>query len=187
MDRQINEVSIELRDLAPNLARLPKNIIPVLPDGYFQKVEEQILSQILIAEIDDKSAVHVPDGYFEKLESDMENMVNKSNTDYSSGIKMVSLSNVKLIRYAAAAVMILFASVWVVFNMNLTKDEMNNTAFESSDGYFEYLEDNLDDYDINTLIDHGLVEESDITLITYTDETFTDETQDLYMETSIDF
>ena len=37
----------------------------------------------------------IDDGYFEKLESDVENMVKKSNTDHSSGIKMLSLSNVK--------------------------------------------------------------------------------------------
>ena len=98
---------------------------------------------------------------------------------------MLWLSNVKLMRYAAVTV--LFVSVWMVFNINITKEETNNTVFDSNEGYFEYLEDNLDDYDINTLVDYGLVEESDITLITYSDETYTDETKDLYMETSIDF
>jgi hypothetical protein len=187
MDRQTNEVNTELRDLAPHLAKLPKKNTSVLPNGYFQEVEEQIMRQILIAEIDDKSPAQAPDGYFEKLESDLDGMVNKSNANNSSGIKMLLLSNLKLIRYAAAAVMILFVSVWVVFNMNSTNDEINNIAMDNSDGYLEYLEDNLDDYDINTLVDHGLVEESDITLITYTGETYADETQDVYMETSIDF
>ena len=93
----------------------------------------------------------------------------------------------KFLQYAAAAVVILFASVWMVFNINNNEVISEDTALESSDAYFEYLEDNIDEFDFNILLEHDLIEESDIALITYTEDAETDVDQDLIFESEINF
>ena len=118
MNSDTYEVNKELNDLAPILAALPKKSGAEVPEGYFKRVEQQILSQIFISESVDRSESMVPDGYFERLESDVIDVICQNDPkEYSKG-KMVWLSKMKFLQYAAAAVVILFASVWMVFNMN---------------------------------------------------------------------
>jgi len=187
MNSDTYEVNKELKDIAPILAELPKNSASEVPTGYFQLVEEQIMGQIFISENVHKSEMQVPEGYFEKLESDVINVVSKNNPNKSSEVKIVLFSNVKLLQYAAAAVLILFVSVWIEFNVNNTNAITEDTTLETSDAYFEYLEDNMDEFDINSLVDHDLIEESDITLITYTEDAVTDDSQYFILESEINF
>lgn len=187
MNSDTYEVNKELNDLAPILAALPKKSGGELPEGYFKRVEQQILSQIFISESVDRSELQVPDGYFERLESDVIDVICQNDPKESSKGKMVWLSKMKFLQYAAAAVVILFASVWMVFNMNNNEVISEDTALESSDAYFEYLEDNIDEFDFNILLEHDLIEESDIALITYTEDAETDVDQDLIFESEINF
>jgi hypothetical protein len=189
MNSNTYEVYKELKDLAPILAELPKKSVAEVPEGYFQRVEQQIMSQIFISESTDTPKLQVPDGYFERLESDVMQVISQNDPKMSSKGKTVWLPTVKFLQYAAAAVVILFASVWVVFNINNNEVISEDTALEleTSDAYFEYLEDNIDEFDINILLEYDLIEESDIALITYTEDAETDVDQDLIFESEINF
>jgi len=187
MNSDTYEVNKELKELAPILSELPKINGAEVPEGYFQRAEQQILSQIFISGRVDTSELQVPDGYFDRLESDVIDIVYQNDEKYSAKGKMIWLSKLKFLQYAAAAVVILFASVWVVFNMNNHDVISEDISMESSDAYFEYLEDNIDEFDINILLEHDLIEESDIALITYTEDAETDIDQDLIFESEINF
>ncbi len=187
MNSDTYEVNEELKELAPILSELPKINGAEVPEGYFQRVEQQILSQIFISGSVDTSELQIPDGYFERLESDVIDIFHQNDEKYSAKGKMVWLSKLKFLQYAAAAVVILFASVWLLFNMNNHDVISEDTAMESSDAYFEYLEDNIDEFDINILMEHDLIEESDITLITYTEDVETVGNPDLIFESEINF
>jgi len=186
MNNNTFEVNQELKELAPTLANLPKNIKPSIPEGYFQLLENQVMSQIYISKNTETDKFHVPDAYFENFESNIEKMIYDKQAKTSSSVKIVLLSNLKWIRNVAA-VLVLIAAVGMIFNEKYAENTSINITSDNSNGYLEYIEDNIDEYDINTLIDYGLIEESDITLITYANDSYLPEDQDLFIETSIEF
>ena len=187
MNSDTYEVNKELKELAPILSELPKKNGAEVPEGYFQRVEQQILSQIFISGSVDTSELQVPCGYFDRLESDVIDVICQNDPKESSKGKMVWFSKLKFLQYAAAAFVILFASVWLLFNMNNHDVISEDTAMENTDVYLEYLEDNIDEFDINMLMEHDLIEESDITLITYTEDVETVGNPDLIFESEINF
>ena len=155
-----SEVIEELKMLAPFFSGLPKANLHKLPEGYFEDVEEKIISQIQLTNYELK--ISVPPGYLEKVEDDILSKV-KSVPSVKEHRVIGILKYRKLIA-SIAAIMLFVLTTWFVFNKleSPSADISINTG--EHDAYLEYIHKNIADYDINMLVDQGLIEEEDLVM-----------------------
>jgi hypothetical protein len=157
-----SEVIEELKKLAPVLSGLPKDNLLKLPEGYFEDVEDKILSQIHLTNYDLKPSV--PPGYLEKVEDVILRKVKFGPSDKKH--QVISMLKYRKIIASIAAVMLFILTAWFVFNREERSSGNIAISIEDHDAYLEYIHKNIGDYDINMLVDQGLIEEDDLVMDT---------------------
>jgi len=185
-DTDTYEVDKELKSISVFLADIPKNNILLIPEGYMDEVEEHILSQIFLTQID-HADMNVPLGYFENLESTFTYPEAKILNHAVGKKNIFNLSFARLIKYKVAAMILFFTCCLFVLNIYLNKETITDTAYEDPELYLEYLENNIDEFEIDFLADQGLIEESDISLVTYDEESLPVSNFDIFKESDINF
>jgi uncharacterized protein YaaR (DUF327 family) len=114
-----SDASEELNHLSPLLSSIPKEMPYTVPKGYFQEMAERIIESgnhlspaqeletlsPLLSSLKKEMPYSVPQGYFEELAKS----VNAKKTKPAA--KVVSLTRQKWFRYAAAAIVVGFASM----------------------------------------------------------------------------
>lgn len=172
----------ELEQISPLLASLPKNggTIGPVPSGYFNRLEEDVMSVAAI-QSHESTLPPVPQGYFEELE-------HRILATPGSGQKPKHAGQPRFIylmwAVAAASVLVLGVIFTIRVVNNQTADPYDSITQEE---YIDYLEEHIDEVDIVSLAEQGLVEESDITFVNV-DAVSTDGAADNNMfESEIDF
>lgn len=175
-------INQELKTIAPILSKIKKPIHHNVPDGYFDQLEDQIMSQINILN-HDKTKLHVPEGYFETVEDQILNIVTDQRT------KVIPIFKKPFFRIVIAA-SVVFMLAFISYQLFQKDADTHQDTFVDLQAdeieYFQYLHQNVDDLDINMLIDNDLVDESDLFVLSYNDISETDESASIF-ESAIDF
>ncbi|KXK37660.1 MAG: hypothetical protein UZ09_BCD002001759 [Bacteroidetes bacterium OLB9] len=143
----------ELKEISPYLASLPKQDPKNVPDGYFEQIEDEIVHQLMLIRHTPESNRQLPDGYFDQVENQV--------------IRKIKISKkprawIKFIPYVAAASILFILMILVVSPADHANQETVQLAQISEMDQLDYLSKNIDDVSLNTLIDYGLIEESDL-------------------------
>jgi hypothetical protein len=157
-DRNTLEILDELKSLAPTLATLPKKMPYDVPTHYFDMVENEILEQVSLLKYELNQPV--PYGYFEDMEDKLMPLMHESK-DIKPKIQHVT--SLRRWIYGAAAIFTLAITSILVFSNQAKGD---NIPLDE-DAYLLYIQENIDDFEIDQMVENELVEESDVTLITF--------------------
>jgi hypothetical protein len=150
----------ELALLSPLLSQVSKRNPYTVPAGYFdgleKKLEDIILTEgqnaaeeleslsPLLSSLKNKSTYSIPEGYFEKLPAVKENIVTETNT------KVVSITNRKWFRYAAAAMVI---GIVATIGFILLNKEKNIDPSEKSFAWIQKNMKKVSTDDINEFVE----------------------------------
>lgn len=160
-----NIIRQELESLAPNLAKVKRYQRIDIPDEYFDSAEEQIMSQIYIM-TQEQVKVNVPSDYFETLDDNIMAGINSEKP------KVVPLRSMCKYRYVAAAA-IVFVLFFIGYKVSPLvesgSDRLPMMSQIADSEYYQYLHQNIDEVDMNMLIEHNLVDESDLAILSYND------------------
>ncbi len=126
---------------APLLCAISKKNPFKVPEEYFNSLNSQILSQVALDDIKSESIFEVPENYFNQLESQImsqiriDEMINQNDgftvpetyfeesqnvieQSVKSSKKSAKIINLNMIRFAAAACILLTTSVGIYININ---------------------------------------------------------------------
>ena len=163
MDTRDILVTEELKEISPLIAGLSKTIRKDVPEGYFEDVELQILSQLDIVLVDLKCKPQIPEGYFEALENQIITNIDQDKIRKSYDLKY--FINQKISKIAAALIFMLGAVYLLTYNLRTDATEtVMDKSWDEVD-YWEYLSHNTDDLNFTLLIENGLIEESDLAIV----------------------
>lgn len=172
------QIQQELAEIAPTLAALPKRNNQAVPENYFADVEDEIFSQLKLSDLKRKQ-IQVPDRYFDDLEDKI-----LHNVKDISPIK--TFHRPQWMKYAAAASVVMVLSIFALnYLSSNTAPIQVADSLEASD-YLQYIEQNVEDGDIEMLIENGLIEESDLTVVDLHSIELQNEEQGLF-ETELEF
>lgn len=162
-----NDIQDELNMLNSTLGTLPKRMPYQVPQDYF----EELPSRISLHKKDRHMAPHiVPKGYFDNLPEQMLEKLKQEQDYQAPKAKRIDISW-RSISLAAAAVIIILISIGVY---QAPKEQplsvAENLEQVSDDKILAYLEDNIDDYDVD-LIKSSLPTTSQETPLTDVDNT----------------
>ncbi len=162
--KKYNEPDVlqELKEISPFLASIGKGHPFRVPEGYFEAMEQSILSIVAaesIAEV--KSDLAVPENYFEELPQQILNKISERNNDlYIQRVK--PLWAIYRMWLAAASVALVTGLYFIFFSTSSLRGPAD--PFASIEWKYEtaesYLYANLDDVDETTLIQLLSEEES---------------------------
>lgn len=184
MDNEKLNIAKEIETLSPILAKIKKPVRKDIPDGYFETVEAQILSQISI--INHQSPkIEVPEGYFANLENQIMQNVGIDDVKVLPFYKRVSF---RILAAASIVFILVFTGIQLLTTDNTTNPELSVMAQPNEAEYFQYLQHNIEEIDINMLIENDLIEESDLTVVTYNDiNELDDDDPSFLFDSGIDF
>lgn len=165
MDNRDIIVTEELKEISPFIGGLPKIIRNDVPEGYFEDVESQILSQLSIALEDGDCKLQIPEGYFETLENRIITIIHRDKIRKTYDLKYFIYH--KISKIAAALVFVLGAVFLLTYNSQTGDAEIVLDDDWDEVDLWEYLANNTDDISLNILIENGLVEESDLLVTKY--------------------
>lgn len=168
MNPNIAEINKELALAAPLLATLPKVQIDQVPNGYFDHVEHQILAQMSFASILSKNKEEAPAGYFESLETETYHRLEMVKD--TKVIQLVPDKNSRLRRMFSIAASVAAVVCCVYFLAPSSVEDEAQLATSTEDMYIDYLTENIDEFDINTLIEHDLLDEALLDGLSFIDE-----------------
>jgi len=163
--KDINEIKKELQEIAPTLAQIPKRIPNNVPEKYFEEVEESLVSQCTILAYEKSLNISIPAQYFENVETDIIEEIENIPTKQTSSTPVRQINFSKRWIPAVAAIFVLSISTWFVFKDNPIENKASTAAITDPDLYLNYIHDHIDEYNIDMLIDQGLVEESDVSVV----------------------
>jgi hypothetical protein len=154
MTNQDNNITEEIIDMAPILAALPKSKLHRVPENYFDDVESNIISQLNLIKNEKSQDQKVPADYFESLDDVILN-------------KIVSLpaSRFNYMKYAAILV-VLIASL-VAFNFLKPQENAQMASELTQAETIDYMVEHAEDFDINMLIDHDIIDETTLDGLSY--------------------
>lgn len=153
-----NKIHIELQELAPTLASMEKTNPFRVPDGYFEKLENQTLAKTGSSASHDQS---LPEGYFESLSDRILEKV-----EVKTEAKVVPFYQKKWFSIAASFAFIL-AAIYSIQTQLSTTSESTEFAFEIDvEEALDYLAD-TDDIYLSDLMSLDINEE-------YLEEEFSD-------------
>lgn len=155
------EIENELKSSGSSLAGRYQEINIDVPDNYFEDLEKQVLAEFAICSKQARESYSVPDGYFENLAS---NVLIKSNaTQKESNVFHIGMLIKRPAFRAIAASFILVLSAIILFEL---KKEAPVTSPEITlEESMYFIEDNMDDIDLEDLIITGALEEEDLTVV----------------------
>ncbi|MBK9736241.1 MAG: hypothetical protein IPO92_15280 [Saprospiraceae bacterium] len=188
MNRNNNEIHAELEILAPTLAAMPKVMHYHVPEGYFEAVEDQILSQMALTEMDNHVGMDVPEGYFNRLEDIVMEQVAIMSKSNDNLVSLQPVRKLAYLKYVAAAASITLVITMLFFFNN--KDLNIDTATSDNvthDEYITYIQQNMDEFDINQLIEHELIDSTVLDNITYLESYDEAGNSDNFIESDINF
>ncbi|MEO5912358.1 MAG: hypothetical protein ABIP95_15835 [Pelobium sp.] len=138
----ISEVKLE--SLKQNLFTTPEN--------YFSDLKSQLFSQIILEEIKEdvikeNAGFSVPSNYFNESSS----IIQQSVTGQNNKKRILKLS---IIRYAAAACILLTTSFGIYFNIQQTSSVSSQLSEISNDELENYLQQHTDATDLSIIIDN---------------------------------
>jgi hypothetical protein len=153
---------IELEEIAPLLAEVPKTFPLSAPEGYFEQLSEQILHKIQVQEeletispllsgIPKQFPLSVPAGYFDQLSANI-------LTGIQAPAKVIPMRPRRMyLPWAAAACLIAILSAGTLFFMQnkqqiITPVEENALADVSDQEIVEYLQTHMDAFDKEELL-----------------------------------
>lgn len=163
--KDINEIKKELQEIAPTLAQIPKRTPNNVPDKYFDEVEENLVSQCTILAYEKSLNISVPSQYFENVETDITKGLENIEVKHISNNQNRKLFFLKKWMPAVAAIFVLTFSTWFVFKDNQIENKTATAAITDPDLYLIYVQDHINEYNIDMLIEHDLVEESDVSVV----------------------
>ncbi|MCZ2100801.1 MAG: hypothetical protein LC107_04600 [Chitinophagales bacterium] len=160
MDTENIDIHAELAELSPLLSQISKEKEGIVPEGYFESVEEQISEQMAVILVDGQEERQVPMDYFESLEDKI--LMRMNHRQESANSPIIVMMTRTWVKMAAALVLILGAMI--LFNNQGQSNEPELTAVNDWDEQelWDFLIDNSDDISLMMLIDEGLVEPSDL-------------------------
>lgn len=145
----------EIKDIAPNLAKIKKENPFLVPDNYFSELEGKIFSK-LIDDVEPKQIV--PEEYFANLTSKIMTEVNDKHD-----IKIIHFNYKKWIPVAASVILVLSAGLWFSSNNLSESSEFSFATDMEASEIMEYLliEDELYLIDLldADMVDASLFEE----------------------------
>lgn len=176
----------ELQSLAPNLAALDKKPSGAVPDDYFESLEENVMAQIIVATSIPTQQEELPQDYFETFEDKMMAQLLPKETKPSPIIAMPTKTTWSIyVGLVAASILLVFG--WFVFknpNTDPTADKAWAAIDESE--YIDYIESNVEDIDLHLLVEHDIVGDNDLNLITI-EQVLEDDGDDILFESEIQF
>ncbi|MGB4960505.1 MAG: hypothetical protein WBO36_13580 [Saprospiraceae bacterium] len=162
-----NDVYDELKGVAPILSTLSKENHLEVPNQYFEEVEEKILSQMRI--YSPEHAV-LPDGYMDVVETKVLQKLENSTNIHQEKQESAKIFALKWWKSVAAAVILITTGSIVMNQLSVTNDKTLAAEMIDQDIYIKYLELHPEDFDINMMIDQGLIEESDVSIVNYDEQ-----------------
>jgi len=134
-----NKINKEIADIAPTLASLEKHNPFLVPDGYFDSLENRIFDSLDKKPVLDNA---LPDGYFDNLSDKVLERIKSEEKE----TRVVPLYRRKWLSIAASFILLLGAG----YLISTQSDSINpNTEFALDvdlDEALEYLEENEDLY-----------------------------------------
>jgi hypothetical protein len=159
------DIMQELKILAPNLAKISKRHHQTVPDGYFIVVEEEIMRQINILCSVDNINKDVPKDYFNSLEDRIIYKIGVSESKKPIDSQLIQSGLYIKFRYALAAILVFALAMVTLYNIQVHTNYNADMAVSDQEAYFNYLQKNVDDIDLNDLIEQDLLTEQDLTFI----------------------
>ena len=161
--------------LSEELLWLRDNEGYLIPEDYFSQLPEKLAERLDLERIEGISEINdVPKDYFETLPQ-----IVMDRVEQKSPAKVRRLSRLSQAIGIAASLLIVGFIGSSIFSVNEVPVDDSEFAAE----YMDYLEQNTDEFEMNSLIDYGLVDEemmgSNLSLIE-------DNTLDYYLDINID-
>ena len=166
-DKHTNEIIQELQSIGPILAQIPKRTPNNVPENYFENVEENILSQCLLLAYEKSLNVTVPSEYFDNIEDEIITTIENLDVKQTSKTPVRQMFFRKRWMQAVAAIFVLALGTWFVFNKMAVENKPTSNIVADPDMYLRYIHDHIDEFNIDMLLDHDLVEESDISIVDF--------------------
>ncbi|OAQ40635.1 hypothetical protein A5893_06745 [Pedobacter psychrophilus] len=119
------------------------------PKGYFENLSQQIINQIKLNEIISEGlGFATPEKYFENTKQ----QILKSVEPKKEGITRII--NLNLIRYAAAACILMMTSFGIYFNIHQSKNLSHQLSEIPDEEIESYLQQNVDNGDVPVIIEN---------------------------------
>jgi hypothetical protein len=152
-----------------------------VPDSYFKNLSENIINQISLENLSLKSSsFKTPNSYFENFESQLfsqialENLKEefaKNDAGFETPVnyfeisnkqlnpnfkkpKQAKISNLNLVRFAAAACILLTTTLGIYFNIQRTNSINYQLSKVSDEDIENYLKQNIDATDVPTILEN---------------------------------
>lgn len=162
MDKKIN-IKDELKEQAPFLSQKLKETQGgfKVPDGYFESFSDRILQSVKEDGMNGGTVVQLP-----------------SSTAFIESKK--KKSPFRMIAVAASILLLVVAGLWFVPQNTSTDNQLAELENYSETEVLQYLDENMDDFGFEHLVESGIVSEADVD---YHDiSQFSDEETDFYLE-----
>ena len=132
------------------------------PKDYFDNLEDRFMAEIKLSEVQNNSGFKAPEGYFDTLENSIIKKISKKETT-----KVIPLFNKKNLIYISS----IAAAVLLLFNLSFFETKTNSWDNLDTDTVEAYiLDENVDAYEIaSLLLEDDMLEES-FASIDFTDE-----------------
>lgn len=163
MTNQDNNITEEIINMAPILAALPKSKLHRVPENYFDDVESNIISQLNLIKNEKSQDQKVPADYFESLDDVILNKIDSATQ--KSKIVSLPASRFNYMKYAAILV-VLIASL-VAFNFLKPQENAQMASELTQAETIDYMVEHAEDFDINMLIDHDIIDETTLDGLSY--------------------
>lgn len=173
------EENMDWEKEAPLLASLDRQNAFTVPDGYFEGLQQNVMSEIALEQLQLKTPTfEIPANYFEEsaeiikarvlLESIKESVIHndagfKVPDSYFEDLKSQTIQHIKpkktnvirfnFLRYATAACILLTTSLGIYFNVKHTNNVSYQLSQVSSDDLETYLKQNTDAADIPMIVE----------------------------------
>jgi hypothetical protein len=183
MSKMNKDIHDELKEIAPSLASIqikPPN--PKIPDGYFEALEKQLLSQAKIASMSQNFDNDLPNSYFENLEANVMSQLGQKET------KVIRLPRYVQYRWAVAACSVLIVCA-ALFTFMKSERPVNDNSIAiniTSDEAIEYMETQSEDIQIDELIEAGVIDSTMVEELSFY-ESIPSDGDELIFESELDF
>lgn len=171
------EENMDWEKEAPLLASLDRQNAFTVPDGYFEGLQQNVMSEITLEQLQLKTPTfEIPANYFEESAEIIQSTIllesiKSNNNDagfkvpdnYFEDLKSQTIQHIKpkktnvirfnFLRYATAACILLTTSLGIYFNIKHTSNVSYQLSQVSSDDLETYLKQNTDATDIPMIVE----------------------------------
>ena len=165
MDKKTN-IKDELKEQAPFLSQKLRETEGgfKVPDGYFESLSDKILQQV-------------------KEEANVATVVQLPSST-ASVIPVKKKSPFRMVAVAASILLMIVASLWFIPQSSGSNNPLAELENYSEAEVLQYLDDNMDDFGFEHLVESGILSETDVDFNDISN--FSDEETDFYLESLLD-